>query len=124
MNPWLCPISSFAMRPVDTGPRRSAGQAGSEARPGTTFLPPRPDCSATVLPARFAPTMATAETAAAARRLWTRLIHGEVSAANLRSVERGDRVLRLLIRAHLYEPKAASPAGRLIAHDLRRFHRP
>jgi hypothetical protein len=78
-----------------------------------------------VLPARFAPTVAaaTAETAAAAaRRLWTGLVHGEVSAANLRAVERSDRLLRLLIRAHFDEPESPSAAGHLIAHDLRRLH--
>jgi len=75
--------------------------------------------SATVLPARFSPAVAAAETAATARRLWTGFVHGEVSAAKLRSVQHGDRVLRLLIRAHFDEPESAGAPGRLIAHDLR-----
>jgi hypothetical protein len=61
---------------------------------------------------------------AAARGLWTGLVHGEVSAANLRSVHRADRVLRFFIRAHFDEPKSASASRRLIAHHPRRLHRP
>jgi hypothetical protein len=83
------------------------------------------DLSRLVLPARLSPTVAaTAKTtAAAARRLWTSLVHGEVSAANLGSVERVDRVLSFLIRAHFDESESTSASGRLIAHYLRRLHR-
>jgi hypothetical protein len=77
--------------------------------------------SGCALPARFPPTVAAAaETAAAAAsRLRTGLIDGEISAANLRSVERGDRLLRFLVRAHFNEPESASASGHLIAHHLR-----
>src|SRR5262245_27274102 len=61
---------------------------------------------------------------AAARGLWTGLAHGEVSAANLRPIQRGDGVLRLFIRAHFDEGKSACATGCLIAHDVHRLHRP
>src|SRR5262245_66500813 len=120
MNPWLCPISSFTMRPVDTAPRRSAGPA---VRPGTAFRPAGRECGITVLPARFPPTVAAAGTAAAARRLGTRLVDGEVSAANLCPVQRGDRVLRLLVGAHLDERKPTRTTGHSIAQYRQRHDR-
>lgn len=48
-------------------------------------------CARARLPARLPSTLrlAAAETAAAARHLWPGFVHGEVSAANLRAVERG-----------------------------------
>src|SRR5689334_13486521 len=103
MKPWLCPISSFTIRPVETAPRRSAGRGCTTARPYATCRTARLDDCTTVLPARFSPTPAAAEPAAAAPHLGTGLVDGEVSAAHLRSVQRGDRLLRLLIGAHFDE---------------------
>src|SRR5262245_44446189 len=124
MNPWLCPISSFTMRPVDTTPRRSAGRTGPAAGLGAAFRPAPRDW-ATALPARFSTTRPAAVTsAAAALGLGASLVDGEVSATNRRPVEGGDRVLRLLVRTHFDEAKSARAAGRLIAHDVHRLHGP
>src|SRR5262249_41684829 len=118
MKPWPCPISNLTIRPVDAEPRCSAGRA---VPPGTAFRPADRDGRVTALPARFSPTSTAAEVAAAtARCLGTGLVHSQVSAAHLSSVQRSDRLLRLLVCAHLDEREAARAAGHLIAHDRHR----
>ena len=64
-------------------------------------------------------------TAATARalRLRTRFVHGEVAAAVVVVVQRGDRLLRVLVGRHLDEREAARAAGGHVAHHVDAFHR-
>src|SRR4051812_42018348 len=84
------------------------------------------------LPARFAVAAARAAAIAAvaaaaaesarALRLGARFVDGQTAAAQLIVVQLGDRLLRLFIRAHFHERKAARAPGCHVAHHLHRFH--
>src|SRR3954469_4924737 len=84
------------------------------------------------LPARFAVAAARAAAIAAvaaaaaesarALRLGARFVDGQPAAAQLVVVQLGDRLLRLVVRAHLHERETARAPGRHVAHHLHRFH--
>src|SRR5262245_36907370 len=120
MKPWPCPIINFTRRPVAAVPRRSAGRG---VPPGAGFRPAGRDGCVTALPARFPATAAAPEAATTGGRLGSGLIDGQASAADLGSVQRRDRLLRLVVRAHLDEREAARTAGHLIPHDGHRLDR-
>src|SRR4051794_29986041 len=83
-----------------------------------------PSCLPTGLAAPPARVAAAAKSApAAAGRLRTRFVDVEAAAAELVSVERGDRLLRLIVGRHFHEREAAGPARRHIAHDRDPFDR-
>src|SRR5262249_20001152 len=106
------------VRPVDVVPRRSAGR-GVGLRAASR--PAGRDSCVTALPTRFSPPVAGSETSAPRRLPAPGLVSRQDSAAHLCSVQRGDRVLRLLVRAHFHEREPARTARHLIAHHRHRF---
>ena len=72
-----------------------------------------------LIPVTTGTAAATATTAATASTwlLGTRFVDGQRAAAQLSTVQRGNRRLRFRIRGHLHESKAAGLAGELICDD-------
>jgi len=57
------------------------------------------------------------------RRLWPRFADHDISALEVGAVERADRLLGVLISAHLDEAESFGPAGKLVGDDARAQHR-
>src|SRR5207245_2136974 len=112
MKPWLCPITSFTIRPAATTPRRSGGRFTA-------------DSSGTALPARLrsAAGRAVAAESAAARRLGPRLVDGEIAAADLGRIQFANGFLRFLVGAHLDKRKPPRATRRLVADNVHRLDR-
>src|SRR5262249_30875436 len=125
MNPWPCPMSSLTIRPVDGSPLRSAGRDDDHAggRVGARFRK-APRESSPTLPARLTAPMrlATAESAAALG-FRPRFVDGETAPADLRPVDLADRLLRIVVSAHLHEAEPSRAARRLVAHHRDGFDR-
>src|SRR5690349_23298270 len=66
----------------------------------------------------------TATAAAPTRLLRTRFVHCQCPAAHIRAIERRNRGLRLGIRGHFHESKAAGLPGELVRDNPRRSDRP
>jgi hypothetical protein len=71
-----------------------------------------------IAPAEFTPPAGVLAAAAAAFLTWARFVDRQVAAVKIRPVERFDRFLSLLRRAHGDERKAAGPAGGAIGHEV------
>ena len=91
-----------------------SANAGRMAEKRTTSRTARPPAAATAASAATA----AAESAPAPARLRPRLIHGEVTPAELLVVQRADRFLRVVVGRHVDEGESARPSRRHVAHDV------
>jgi hypothetical protein len=108
------------MRGLSTLPTIAAVPAISSA-PATTAMPPAPTTTATVATtsaAVSATTTTPATTAATALCLGPRFVHNEVSPAEILTVQRVDRSIRVFVAIHLDEGEAARLSGETIADQI------
>jgi hypothetical protein len=72
--------------------------------------------------ATAARTTTAARSAVSALCAWTGFVHGNGASAQISSIERLDRSIRLSAIGHLYETKSPQPSAELIADEIHLTH--
>jgi hypothetical protein len=83
-----------------------------------------PTAAATVSTAIPASASSIASTASGVLGFWTRLVHVERAAADLRAVQRSDGFLSIFVAGHFYKAEAARTSGIAIGHNADPVHLP